>query len=155
MPWAVVYVTDKAQIWCCCGCVIGQQLQLSNLTPRLGISICHGCSPKKTKKTNKQTSNSNKKNPLNKISETIKMLEENINSPLFDTVLLLFFFLGPYLWHMERVKAELQVLAYTTAQSNSRSPTHWVRPGIEAASSGILVGFVSTMTWRELSWHCS
>ena len=28
LPWAVVWVTDAAQIWCCCGCGIGQQLQL-------------------------------------------------------------------------------------------------------------------------------
>ena len=26
-----------------------------------------------------------------------------------------YFFLGPYLWHMEGVKSELQLLAYTTA----------------------------------------
>ena len=31
---------------------------------------------------------------------------------------------------------------YTTAQGNTRSLTHWVRPGIEPAS--ILVGFIST-----------
>ena len=28
LPCAVVYVTDMAQIWCHCGCWIGQQLQL-------------------------------------------------------------------------------------------------------------------------------
>ena len=38
---------------------------------------------------------------------------------------------------------------YTTAHGNARSLTHWVRPGIEPASSWILVGFVSTETRRE------
>ena len=32
--------------------------------------------------------------------------------------------------------------AYTTAHDNAGSLTHWVRPGIESASSWILVGFV-------------
>ena len=33
---------------------------------------------------------------------------------------------------------------YTTAHSNTGSPTHWTRPGIEPASSWMLVEFVST-----------
>ena len=37
--WAVVWVTDVAQIWHCCGC---------------GISMCHECGPKKTKKKKKK-----------------------------------------------------------------------------------------------------
>ena len=28
LPWAVVQVADVAQIPCCCGCGVGQQLQL-------------------------------------------------------------------------------------------------------------------------------
>jgi len=28
LPWAVVKVTDAAQIWCCCGSGVGWQLQL-------------------------------------------------------------------------------------------------------------------------------
>ena len=28
LPSAVVYVADSAQIWCCCGSGVGQQLQL-------------------------------------------------------------------------------------------------------------------------------
>ena len=39
--WAVLYVTDVAQILHCCGSGIGQRLS-SNLTPILGTSICHG-----------------------------------------------------------------------------------------------------------------
>ena len=31
----------------------------------------------------------------------------------------------------------------TTAQGNTRSLTHWTRPGIESASSWIIVGFIS------------
>ena len=32
---------------------------------------------------------------------------------------------------------------YTTAQGNTRSLTHWVRPGIEPSTSWIIVGFVT------------
>ena len=39
---------------------------------------------------------------------------------------------------------------YTTAHSNPGSPTHWARPGIEPASSWILVRIVSAASWREL-----
>ena len=35
---------------------------------------------------------------------------------------------------------------YTIPCSNTRSLTHWVRPGIEPASSWILVGFISTVS---------
>ena len=44
-------------------------------------------------------------------------------------------------------------LTYTTAHGNALSLTHQVRPGIEPASSWILVGFVSTAQHRN-SW-CS
>ena len=73
-----------------------------------------------------------------------------------------FCILGLYLWHMEvprlRVKSELQLPTYTTAtatwdpscicdlttaHSNARSLTHGARPGINPASSWILVGFVT------------
>ena len=39
---------------------------------------------------------------------------------------------------------------YTTAHSNVGSLTHWVRPGIEPASSWILVRFVTTEPQRKL-----
>ena len=39
---------------------------------------------------------------------------------------------------------------YTTAHGNTRSLTHWVRPGIEPATSWFLVGFVSALPWQEL-----
>ena len=48
LPWAVLWVTDTAQIWHCCGCGIDWQLQL-RLTSSLGTSICHRPSPKKKK----------------------------------------------------------------------------------------------------------
>ena len=72
------------------------------------------------------------------------------------------------------VESELQLPAYPTAQQhgiwavsanhttghgNSRSLTHWVRPGIEPTSSWTLVGFVSAEpqqvlpTW-VISWTC-
>ena len=42
---------------------------------------------------------------------------------------------------------------YTTAHGNARSLTHWERPGIEPASSWMLLRFVSTDPQRELC-HC-
>ena len=58
-----------------------------------------------------------------------------------------FVFLGLHLWRMEvprlGAELELQLLAYATAENNARSPTQWARPGMEPASSWILVGFVS------------
>ena len=36
------------RIWSCCGCGVGQQLQLQ-FDPSLGISICHRCGSKKKK----------------------------------------------------------------------------------------------------------
>jgi len=41
-------------------------------------------------------------------------------------------------------------VTYITADGNTESPTHWVRPGIKPASSCILVGFVSSETQHEL-----
>ena len=58
-----------------------------------------------------------------------------------------FFFLGPYLLHMEvarlGVKSELQLPAYTTATATPDALTHWARPGIKCTSSWILVGFLT------------
>ena len=63
------------------------------------------------------------------------------------------FFLSP-LQHMEvprlRVQLELQLPAYTTVRSNSGSLTHWTGPGIELASSWILVRFFSTEPQWEI-----
>ena len=36
------------------------------------------------------------------------------------------------------------------SHSNAKSLTHWLRPGIEPATSWFLVGFVSAVPWREL-----
>ena len=44
-------------------------------------------------------------------------------------------------------------VTYTTAHSNARSLTHWVRPGIEPMSSWILVGFITTEPWQELVFY--
>ena len=59
-----------------------------------------------------------------------------------------FFFLGPCLQYIEvprlGVKSELQLLVYLHhSHSNVGLLTHWAKPGIEPASSWILVGFVS------------
>ena len=39
---------------------------------------------------------------------------------------------------------------YTTAQGNAGSLAHWARPGIEPASSWMLIRFVSAEPWWEL-----
>ena len=83
-----------------------------------------------------------------------------------------FFFLlfGPHPWHMEvpspQQRGQIRV-TYTTAHSNTGSPTHWVTSGIKPTSSWILAGFVTTEPQRELpgldfllrhvkpGWECS
>ena len=79
------------------------------------------------------------------------------------------FLFRPHLWHMEvprlEVESEVQLSAYTTARAmwdpshiydpyhSSRqhgSLTHQARPGIELASSWILVGFVTAEPQWEL-----
>ena len=40
---------------------------------------------------------------------------------------------------------------YTTAHDNTRSLTHWAKPGIEPATSWFLVRFISTTPRQELS----
>ena len=42
---------------------------------------------------------------------------------------------------------------YHSSQQQAGSLTHWVRPGIEPASSWILVGFVSTVPQQKLPKH--
>ena len=39
---------------------------------------------------------------------------------------------------------------YTTAHGNTRSLTHWTRPGIQPTTSWLLVGFISNAPWWEL-----
>ena len=77
-----------------------------------------------------------------------------------------FGFLGPHSWHMvvprlgsnwsyqptpEPPQCQIQAasVTYTTADGNTESLTHWVRPRIEPATSWFLVGFVSTAPWWE------
>ena len=75
---------------------------------------------------------------------------------IFVQIIIFICFLGPHLQHMEvpRLGVELepqplqhQIQAmsatYTTAHGNAGSSTHWARPGIEPASSWILVWFVN------------
>ena len=74
------------------------------------------------------------------------------SAPFFSSF---FLFLGLHLLHMEIprlvVKLELQLLAYSTATAMPDPLTHWLRPGIEPASSWILVGFISAVPKEELS----
>ena len=78
---------------------------------------------------------------------------------------ILFFlpFLGPHLQHMEvprlrgpigavgaslcqshsNMGSRLRLVTYTTAHGNTRSLTHWARPGMEPATSSFLVGLVN------------
>ena len=76
---------------------------------------------------------------------------------------------GPHPQHMEvpRLGVESELLlpayatatattdrktsvTYTTAHSNAGSLTHWARPGIELATSWLLLRFVSSAPWWEL-----
>ena len=65
----------------------------------------------------------------------------------FTLFIYLFCILGPYLQHMEvprpGVEVELQLLAHATTHGNARSLTRWARPGIELASSWILLGLIN------------
>ena len=78
-----------------------------------------------------------------------------------------FVFLEPHAWHMEvpRLKGScshwpmpkpqqrqiwVSSATYTTAYSNAGSLTHWTRPGIEPASSWMLIRFVSAESQQEL-----
>ena len=56
LPWAVVKVTDMAQIWHCCGCGVGWH-HSSDWTPSPRTSVCHRCGPKKKRKQNKTKKN--------------------------------------------------------------------------------------------------
>ena len=49
-------------------------------------------------------------------------------------------------WH----RVQTMSATYTTAHSNTRSLTHWGRPGIEPTSSCMLVRFVTAEPWQEL-----
>ena len=78
-----------------------------------------------------------------------------------------FFFLGPYLWHMEvpglEVKSELPKQChiqaahetYPAACGSAGSLTHWERPGIQPPSSWMVVRFLTCWDTRgtpEGSW---
>ena len=99
------------------------------------------------------------------------------------TFFVFFFFLGLHLWHMEvprlhrnwkcqfpgwiRVGShqstlqpqqhQIQAMSanYTATHSNSRSLNHWARPGIEPASSWILLGFITAEPRQQLPQHNS
>ena len=72
----------------------------------------------------------------------------------------LIFFLGLNLWHVKvprlEVKSELQgriwavSVTYTTAHGKTGSLTHWGRPGIEPASSWIIVRLAAAEPPQEL-----
>ena len=55
-----------------------------------------------------------------------------------------------WLWHLSLHSSPGLNQSCTTAHSNARSFTHWVRPGTEPVSSWILVRFISAEPWREL-----
>ena len=82
---------------------------------------------------------------------------------------LIFVFLGLHPWHMEVPRLGVQSdcscwptplpqqheiqaksATYTATHGNTRSLTHWARPGIEPTTSWFLVGFVSAVPRREL-----
>ena len=72
---------------------------------------------------------------------------ESISLLLIFKNFLCFCFLGLHPWHMEvlrlGVELELTCATYPTAHSDTRSPIHWARPGIEPSSPWTPVGFVN------------
>ena len=78
-------------------------------------------------------------------------------------------FLGSHMWHMEvprrgvemelsrqstpqvqQHQSQASAATCTIAHGNTRSLTHWAKPGIEPASSWILVGFITAEPWWKL-----
>ena len=49
----------------------------------------------------------------------------------------------------QQLQIQAESATYTTAHSNAGSPTHWVRPWIEPASSWILIRFISAVPHRN------
>ena len=49
------------------------------------------------------------------------------------------------------VRSKPHPVTYTTAHGNAGSLTQWARPGIKPASSWMLIRFISTEPWQELS----
>ena len=73
----------------------------------------------------------------------------------FFSSLFLLFRAAPTAYGGSQARGQIRATAetYTTAHSKAGSLTHWVRPGIEPATSWFLVRFVSTVPQRELlSW---
>ena len=106
------------------------------------------------------------------IASTLCSVNRAAKMMIFFSLYFFFFFvfLGPYPRHMEipslGVKSELQLPAYTratampdpsqatsvtytTGHGTTRSLTHWASPGIEPASSWMLV-MMGTESWWEL-----
>ena len=71
---------------------------------------------------------------------------------LLQFILFYFFKAAPMAYGGSQARGQIGAVAvtYTTAHGNTGSLTHWARPGIEPASSWILVRFMSTEPWREL-----
>ena len=127
----------------------------------------------KTKQKNPKATTTTTTNPNPQICTTPVSIS-NLGFPLgYFLFVFIFVFLGLHPWHMEvprlRVQLELQLPAYTTATAmpdlslvcdlhhssgQHRSLTHWVRPGIKAATSWFLVRFISAAPRRELHWVC-
>ena len=98
--------------------------------------------------------------PFSKMKEFGSLKLESENGIFF------FFFLGLQVWHVEVPRGQIGAIAampqpqklgiqaasviYTTAHGNAVSLAHWVRPGIEPASSWQLVTFVSATPQQEL-----
>ena len=69
----------------------------------------------------------------------------------FFFLLLLLFRAVPVAYGSSQARGQIRATAACLHHSHSHagSPTHWTRPGIEPASSWILVGFTSTLPHRN------
>ena len=129
---------------------------LSSELSRKSSSCCSN--PRSLHKTQLSRPSQRKTKFLAEASSSSQMVLQGEIKALF--IYLFISFLWPNLWHMEapglakgRTRAAIASLhqnqiqakssTYATALGNSRSLTHWVRPGIEPTSSWILVKFLT------------
>ena len=77
-------------------------------------------------------------------------------SRTYEASIFFFFFFRatPVAHGSSQIRSQIgeQLLAYSPAHSNTRSLSHWMRPGIELTSSWILVGFLTHCATTGTPW---
>ena len=156
--WSLAFISGL-RIWHCheLGCGVGRRCS-SNETPSLGTSICHEWGPKKKKKVYSLFSIISTKNHSGNCNYS-HYYNVMTTEAVFLCVCMLFLELHP--WHIkvprlgldwscsyqpklqpQQYRIQAASATYGTTHGNTRSLTHWARPGIKPTSSQILVGFI-------------